>query len=47
MTPASLALSLLLILLHEPLGYCIPLPHVPRLCGYVLELFTNVGGAQG
>ena len=33
--PALLALSLLRHLFHEPLGRRPPLPHVPRLFGYV------------
>ena len=36
-----LALPLLHFLLHEPLGYCLSLPRLPRLCGYVPEVSTN------
>ena len=35
------ALPLLLNLLQEPSGHRLPLPHVPRLCGYVFELSTK------
>jgi len=45
--PAPPALLLLRILLHEPLGHRLPLPHVPWLCGYVSEVSMNGGNAQG
>ena len=33
--------KIMTILLHEPLGCRLPLPHVLHLCGYVFELTTN------
>ena len=35
---SSPALSLLCCLLHEPLGYRLPMPHVPRIVWYASEL---------
>ena len=43
LTPAPLALSLLRGLLHESLGYCLSLLHVPSICGYVSEFYTGDG----
>ena len=45
--PTPSAPSLLCILLHEPLGHGLPLPHVPRICGCVPEFYTNNDDAQG
>ena len=41
-----LALPVLLILLHTPLGRRLPLPSLLRLRGYVFEPSTNGGNAQ-
>ena len=35
------ALSWLCNILYEPLGHCLPLPHVPRLVRYVSDLSTS------
>ena len=40
------ALSLLHVLLQELLGHCLPPPHIPCLCGCVIEFSTNGGSAQ-
>ena len=39
---SSPALSLLRCLLHEPLGYCLPMLHVPWLVGYAFEFSVNL-----
>ena len=41
------ALSMLPILLYEPLGHHLPLPHLLRLRRYVFEFSTNGDDAQG
>ena len=41
MPAPPVALPLLRNLLQEALGHRLPLPHVPRLCGYVLEVSTK------
>ena len=47
LTPAPLlALPLLPILLHEPLGHRLPLPHVPWFRGYVFGFSTSAGDTQ-
>jgi len=44
LTPTLPALSLLRDLLYELLGRLLPLPHVPRFCGYVFESSRNAQG---
>jgi len=44
---APSALSLLRDPFHEPLGYRIPLFHVPRLCECQFEISVNSDDAQG